>query len=597
MEQRKAYSYIRMSTDIQLKGDSLRRQLDASQIYALANNLELVDKIDGVYLQDLGVSGFKGRNAEKGVLSKFLEALELGKIPKHSILLIESLDRLSRERLSDSLPQFINILRKGIEIVTLTDNQKYTQHIIDNNPGAIFISLGIMFRANEESEIKSRRLSAAWDNKRSNAKNKIITRICPAWLEYDEKLEKFVIDPEKGKVVKQIFHMCINTCGIYSIARHLNQNNVPQFGNGKIWYVSYVKKIIENRAVIGELSPHHYVDGIRQKTGDVITDYFPKVIDEQTFFLAQLAITKRSASGKGRKGTNFTNLFTGLLHCGLCHYSIMVKTHNSASKSGKYLICTNKNVSAGCQLPSWNLLEFEGMIFKHLREINFAELMDTSSNDKKVSLNDEMNALILNKANKEDELGRLINFSAENDLNESVKKKYVIKANLLDAEIESIDGEIKNYKKLIDEKSATESLFNTEDIKQFLSSIEEHQHDYLFRSSLNQFLNKLISKIELFYDKEHIKPWEFDSDNIEDENEDTDPDEDSVLIAFRNTFKNRANLTMNEIINHPDFDLFNKNYHRFIRITYKTGVVRELYAGSDSSFIHKPFNALNKKLS
>ena len=48
MIRRKAYSYIRMSTDTQLKGDSLRRQLEASKAYAENHNLELVDNIDGL---------------------------------------------------------------------------------------------------------------------------------------------------------------------------------------------------------------------------------------------------------------------------------------------------------------------------------------------------------------------------------------------------------------------------------------------------------------------------------------------------------------------------------------------------------------------
>ena len=597
MKQRNAYSYIRMSTSIQLKGDSLRRQLQLSESYASSNGLELINKLDGIPLSDIGISAFKGDNSRIGTLGLFISALQAGKIPENSVLLVESLDRLSRDKISGALSQFMHILELGIEIVTLNDNLSYTLASINGEPTKLFLTIITMIRANEESEIKSKRLSAAWMNKRNNVKNKIITRICPAWLKYDEEIEKFIIVPDRGRVVKQIFDMCINTCGIYSIARHLNQNNVPQFGSGRIWYVSYVKKIIENRAVLGELSPHNYIEGVRQKTGDTINDYYPKVIDEHTFYLAQLAITNRSISGKGRKGTNFTNLFSGLIYCGLCNFTVMVKTHNSASKSGKYLICTNKNVSAGCHLPSWNLSEFEGMIFKHLREINFADLMDTSSNDKKVSLNDEMNALILNKANKEDELGRVINFSTENDLNESVKKRYVTRANLLDAEIESIDGEIKNYKKLIEEQSATEKLFNTEDIKNLISKIEQHQHDYLFRSSLNQFLNKLILKIELFYDKEHIKPWEFDTNFDQNDINETDPEYGSVFIAFRSTFKIRARLSMAEIIGHPDFELFNKNYNRFIRITYKTGIVRELFAGSDSSFVHKPFNASNKKLS
>lgn len=131
MHTKKAYSYIRMSTETQLKGDSLRRQLEASENYAKNNNLELVDSIDGLSLKDIGVSAYKGKNAQKGVLSVFLDALESDKIPENSVLLIESLDRLSRDKLSEALPQFMSIINKGVEIVTLADNQRYTKEIIN----------------------------------------------------------------------------------------------------------------------------------------------------------------------------------------------------------------------------------------------------------------------------------------------------------------------------------------------------------------------------------------------------------------------------------------------------------------------------------
>jgi len=64
----KAYSYIRMSTDAKLKGDSLRRQLEASEKFAKKKNLNLVDK-----LQDIGVSAYHGKNIKSGPLEKFLE--------------------------------------------------------------------------------------------------------------------------------------------------------------------------------------------------------------------------------------------------------------------------------------------------------------------------------------------------------------------------------------------------------------------------------------------------------------------------------------------------------------------------------------------
>ena len=63
IEKTKAYSYVRMSTDIQLKGDSLRRQKESSKNYAEENNLELIET-----LQDIGISAFSGKNSKDGAL-------------------------------------------------------------------------------------------------------------------------------------------------------------------------------------------------------------------------------------------------------------------------------------------------------------------------------------------------------------------------------------------------------------------------------------------------------------------------------------------------------------------------------------------------
>ena len=87
-----AYSYIRFSTPEQLKGDSLRRQLDLSEKYAIENGLELDTTLK---LRDLGLSAYHKVNVEKGALGVFFEAIKDGRIKRGSYLLVESLDRLS----------------------------------------------------------------------------------------------------------------------------------------------------------------------------------------------------------------------------------------------------------------------------------------------------------------------------------------------------------------------------------------------------------------------------------------------------------------------------------------------------------------------
>jgi len=161
--QKKAYSYIRFSSPQQLKGDSLRRQLEASRAYAEAHDMILDDS-----LRDIGVSAFKGKNATEGALKKFIELLEAGRIEKVSVLILESLDRLSRQQVFTALGLFSSILSAGIEIVTLADNQHYTAASI-NDVGQIMFSLISMSRSHEESAVKSKRLAASWENRRKLA--------------------------------------------------------------------------------------------------------------------------------------------------------------------------------------------------------------------------------------------------------------------------------------------------------------------------------------------------------------------------------------------------------------------------------------------
>jgi len=68
-----------MSTDGQIKGDSLRRQTAASEEYAAQHGLELAPPI-----RDIGVSGYRGSNREFGNLAIFLDQVERGLIERGS---------------------------------------------------------------------------------------------------------------------------------------------------------------------------------------------------------------------------------------------------------------------------------------------------------------------------------------------------------------------------------------------------------------------------------------------------------------------------------------------------------------------------------
>ena len=146
----KAYSYLRFSTPSQLEGDSLRRQTEAARDYAEHHGLELAD----LTFRDLGVSAFRGTNATEGALGAFIGAVDSGKVKEGSYLLVESLDRLSRNKIMAALNQFSDLLAKGIKIVTLSDGQRYTSESLDNLTG-LMVPLVTMARANDESEMNN----------------------------------------------------------------------------------------------------------------------------------------------------------------------------------------------------------------------------------------------------------------------------------------------------------------------------------------------------------------------------------------------------------------------------------------------------------
>ena len=139
-----AYSYIRFSHPAQSLGRSQARQLEACELYCEEHGLTLAQGEDHRFL-DAGVSGWKGDHlGEKGQLTRFISLVEDGTIKPGSVLIVESLDRLSREEVGKALNTFLNLLGQDIDIVTLTDQKVYRK---GGNDMDLIMSILIMSRA------------------------------------------------------------------------------------------------------------------------------------------------------------------------------------------------------------------------------------------------------------------------------------------------------------------------------------------------------------------------------------------------------------------------------------------------------------------
>ncbi|MGI2109720.1 recombinase family protein [Shewanella frigidimarina] len=346
---KKAYSYIRYSSPQQANGDSFRRQLATTQDFCNKNNYELDHELS-IY-QELGVSGFKG---DQENLRRFVDDCEAGKVKKGSLLIVENLDRLSRQKINVAMRQFLHLL-EYVDIYTLQDNKKYSH--TDDNSGDnqlldIMTSLIIMSRAYEESATKQKRLKESWKNKRANIHTKKLTSLIPHWLELSEDKTTFYIKKDRVEIIKYIYQECISGIGVSQLLRYLN-NNLDIYPapttKSSLWARTSLSRILTDRSVLGEYQQHIGSHPNRSPLGDPVLDYYPQIIDEDTYLKAQIA-RKNRIVGRGKIGKeNFSNLYRGLLKCGFCDGKVeYVDKGNNPSRGGKYLTCSNSKRGGKC---------------------------------------------------------------------------------------------------------------------------------------------------------------------------------------------------------------------------------------------------------
>lgn len=367
---KKAYSYIRFSSDKQKHGNSLQRQTERAQDFCRKNNLTL----DESSYKDLGVSGFQGKNSSEGALKAFLDACDTGKIEVGSYLLVESLDRLSRNKIMKALTLFNSILEKGITVVTLMDNKTYGQDSL-NDPMHLMYSLMIMSTAHEESAKKSDRIGKSWQNKRKLAReeHKPYTGKVSTWLTLHNG--EYEIIEARANIIKEIFTMALQGNGKTAIARHLNNAGIENWNRGKFWHTSYIQKILSNKTVYGTL--------VTPKIGS-IDNYFPAIVSRSDFLKVQVA-RKEKQLPMGKAINTISNIFTGLVVCGVCGSSMHYVNKSVRSKpethNQKYLVCSKANTKGKCNYVSFRYAMIEKHIIYSLREMDYSKVFNKDMTD------------------------------------------------------------------------------------------------------------------------------------------------------------------------------------------------------------------------
>lgn len=304
-----AYSYVRFSSAKQARGSSLERQqkmvaqwLESHPDYTLSLTS----------FEDLGRSGWKGEHLENG-FGKLLAAVEAGVIQSGDVILIEALDRAGRLEPLEMLPLLGRIVTAGVMIVTLDDGLTYDQKSANSNH--LFLLVAKVQQAYNYSEALSRRINAAYDKRKKDAREgKAVKRHAPLWIDKEGKLIESV-----APLVRQAFEDYAAGLGERRICRRLrgSGHELLQTING-----TTVKRWLTNTTAIGNW-------------GEIPNVYEP-VVPKELFYrvqdqLAQNKETKRSAPT--------TYLLTGLVKCGHCGRNFNVKKHPN---TGATMQCTSR---------------------------------------------------------------------------------------------------------------------------------------------------------------------------------------------------------------------------------------------------------------
>lgn len=474
-----AYSYVRFSSEKQSEGDSLRRQLKLAQDYADKHQLTL----DTHSYRDLGVSAFRGKNAHEGKLGAFIKAVDEGYIRPGSYLLVESLDRLSRDDVPDALVLFMSIINKGITIVTLTDDCKvYSRETLKQDKGmSIMFSILIMIRANEESSRKSGLVKAAWAAKA--AKGDTLTKICPAWMKYDG--EKFVLDHTRVAIVRRMFDLYTHGHGSPYIAKRLNDEGIKPFGWAEFWTNGTIASIINNPAAYGTL---------RRKKADApsIPNYYPAAITETEFLNATAAGKARQWKGASR-GISVPNLFAGVCYCGKCGSKMRVTSTRAGST---YLKCLRAFNTDGCDSKSVSVPRVERSALNRLWNGQMRMIIL----DRNEVVVDPTAVL---KAELKENDAKLANLIKLAELTTDIDA-IAIKINALQAAGEKLRTKIKNTP--VDHAVTNDELNATKKVMEALDSSDLQPEERAeLRLTLQAGLRRIIKKVELFSSEEKMK--------------------------------------------------------------------------------------------
>lgn len=221
-EQRKAFAYLRVSSEGQVDGDGFPRQKSAIQKWAAANNVKIVR-----WFEERGVSGTV---LQRPALSDMMVALMSNGV---HLVVVEKLDRIARDQMvQESIIQ--SLIKNGFELVSAASGE---ENLCGNDPGRKLMRTIMGAIAEYDKQMIVLKLRAARERSRKSAKS----GRCEGRKPYGTKNGEQVI-------VNRIRSLRTEQKNYEQIAATLNAEGVKtSTKNGRtkgLWYPATVRNIV-----------------------------------------------------------------------------------------------------------------------------------------------------------------------------------------------------------------------------------------------------------------------------------------------------------------------------------------------------------------
>lgn len=308
---------------------------------SIVNQRRMLEK----YAEDNGLTpyesvaddGYSGTGWARPGWERVIEMIEAGRV---SCLVVKNLDRMGRDHLRVGL--YMEMFReRGVRFVAVNDG-------IDTLLGEDDFTPFRAILAEWYAKDCSRKVKAVFNSKGNNGKPLCTTPIY-GYLKDPLDKNKRIIEPEAAAVVRRMFQMTIDGMGPFQIARQFCTESIerPSYYYVRMgllpdskrcdhdrkynWDGSAVSKLIRNPAYKGDMvnfkttkpsyKNHRSVANPPDKWV-VVEDYYPAIVDKQTWELAQKLLHTRRRPVFGE-----SNPLTGLLFCAQCGAKMTNRRH------------------------------------------------------------------------------------------------------------------------------------------------------------------------------------------------------------------------------------------------------------------------------